>query len=180
MYQLSMQVSLDTQLRQEPDEPFRNYAEATRYLEDLVARLGLRHLSYFLVTFSAGAPDDVVWVATYDPAYMAQYMANYTPMGDPAFDLATVAGAAADWAEMVHNDPVTADLERRGARYGITRYGFSMTMDDPDFGRVMFSVNDRCSAGEWPSRKAELATAFRPFIQKFHERMKPLVIAHHS
>ncbi len=181
MYQLAPMVSLTVQLRLEPTEPFRNYAEATHYLEDLAARLQLRHLSYFVVTFRDGTPDDVVWVATYDPAYMAQYMAHYTPLGDPAFDQAATAGAFADWSEMIgRDDPVTSDLERRAARFGITRYGLTMTMEDPGFGRVMFSVNDRCGAADWPARRKLLEAAFRPFMQDFHQRMKPLVTAHQS
>jgi hypothetical protein len=180
MYQMLPSLSLADVLRHEPADPLATYAQATCYLEGLANRLGLRHLSYFLVTFRDGEPDDVIWVATYDPAYMAQYMANYTPLGDPAFDLAATAGAFADWSEMVVNDPVTADLERRGARFGISRFGFSMTMDDTGFGRVMFSVNDRCDARQWRDRRLALEEAFRPFMHQFHQRMKPLVIAHQS
>jgi hypothetical protein len=64
--------------------PFRSFEEATQHLEDTAKRGGVRHLSYWYLNVEGEAADDLIWISTYDPAYMSRYMANYTPFGDPA------------------------------------------------------------------------------------------------
>ena len=58
----------DFDLAEEPKGAFVSFKEATHYLEDVCARLKVNQLSYNLVHFIDGTPDQVSWIATYDPA----------------------------------------------------------------------------------------------------------------
>ena len=73
-------------LAQATQLPFQTYEEATAFLEDSAFRASVTHLSYWCLQFVDGSPDHVVWVSTYDPIYMSQYMANFTPLGDPVLE----------------------------------------------------------------------------------------------
>ena len=64
-------------------KPFLTFDEATAFLEETAKRSGVKHLSYWCLQFSDELPEQVIWVATYDPNYMNQYMKKFTPLGDP-------------------------------------------------------------------------------------------------
>ena len=128
----------DFDLALEPKSAFASFEEATHYLEDVCARMKINHLSYWLVHSIDGTPDQVTWVATYDPAYMSFYMANYTPLGDRGFEIAITENLVLDWAG---DDPSGQDLLPTAHKYGITKYGISFPLRDGEFGDVMFSVN---------------------------------------
>jgi hypothetical protein len=166
---------VDPDFSTEPTGAFGSFEEATRYLEQVCARMKVSHLSYALIRSLDGSPDLLAWVATYDPAYMSYYMEHYTQLGDPAFDIAFATNAVIDWAEMAARDPVSQELLPVAARYGITKYGISIPLEDSDFGHVLFSVNVKSSDEEWPAVRDSLVERFRPLAHYFHGRIKPLI-----
>ena len=78
---------------------FKNFEEATVQLERAAERAGVKHLSYWYLQFLDGIPDQVIWVATYDPIYMSQYMKKFTPMGDPVMGRVMDESVTIDWTE---------------------------------------------------------------------------------
>jgi hypothetical protein len=153
-------------------KPFGSFTEATEYLEATAARLGARHLSYWCVSYADDTPDQVTWIATYDPAYMNHYMANYTPLGDPVFEMEA---AIIDWADANAADATAQEMQDRAARFGIARNGFSVRFGEvPDL-RILFSVNVACAEGAWPAEKARLLGPVQELAQAFHKRARPLV-----
>ena len=162
-------------LATEPRSAFASFEEATHYLEDACARMKVNHLSYWLVHSIDGTPDQVSWIATYDPAYMSYYMQNYTPLGDPTFESAISENSVADWSEWLPNDSMTQDLLPAAMKYGITKYGISFPLKDGDFGDVLFSVNVISTDEEWILLRGDLVAKFRPFALYFHGRARPLI-----
>ena len=165
----------DFDLAEEPKGAFVSFKEATRYLEDVCARLKVNQLSYNLVHFIDGTPDQVSWIATYDPAYMSHYLERYTQLGDPTFEIAFADNAVVDWAELLSSDPMWQELLPVATRYGITKYGVSFPLKDGDFGNLLFSVNVKSSDEDWILLRDSLAERFRPFAVYFHGRVKPLI-----
>ncbi len=159
-------------LAKEPRSPFANFEEATHYLEDVCARLGINHLSYWLLHFEDGAPDQVTWIATYDPAYMSFYMENYTPVGDTSFESTLAENQVLDWAL---DESTMRNLLPTALKYGITKYGVSFPIKDGEFGDVLFSVNVKSNDEEWDLLHEDLVARFRPFAVYFHGRAKPLI-----
>ncbi len=162
----------DFDLALEPKSAFASFEEATHYLEDVCERMKINHLSYWLVHSIDGTPDQVTWIATYDPAYMSFYMANYTPLGDRGFEIAIAENLVLDWAG---DDPSGEDLLPTAHKYGITKYGISFPLRDGEFGDVMFSVNVKSNDAEWELLQEDLIAKFRPFAVYFHGRAKPLI-----
>lgn len=162
----------DFDLALEPKSAFASFEEATHYLEDVCTRMNINHLSYWLVHSIDGTPDQVTWVATYDPAYMSFYMANYTPLGDRGFEMAIAENLVLDWAG---DDPSGQDLLPTAHKYGITKYGISFPLRDGEFGDVMFSVNVKSNDTEWELLQEDLIAKFRPFAVYFHGRARPLI-----
>jgi hypothetical protein len=162
-------------LTKEPKDAFASFEEATRYLEQACASLNVLHLSYWLLSTVDGTPDQVTWIATYDPAYMSHYMMNYTPLGDPTFESSISENALLDWNEDITSDAVSQDLLNVAMKYGITQYGISIPLRDGDFGDILFSVNVKSTDEEWTLLKHDLVSRFRPFGHYFHERAKPLI-----
>jgi hypothetical protein len=162
----------DFDLALEPKSAFASFEEATHYLEDVCARMKINHLSYWLVHSIDGTPDQVTWIATYDPAYMSFYMANYTPLGDRGFEIAIAENLVLDWAG---DDPSEQDLLPTAKKYGITKYGISFPLRDGEFGDVLFSVNVKSNDAEWELLQEDLIAKFRPFAVYFHSRAKPLI-----
>lgn len=166
-----MQI-IDFDLASESRSAFATFEEATHYLEDVCARLKVNHLSYWLVHSIDGTPDQVTWIATYDPSYMSFYMANFTPVGDPGFEIAMVENLVLDWTE---HDSTKDELLPTALKYGITKYGVSFPMKDGEFGDVLFSVNVKCTDEEWELMREDIVAKFRPFAVYFHGRAKPLI-----
>jgi Autoinducer binding domain len=155
--------------------PFRSFEEATQHLEDTAERAGVRHLSYWFLNFNREI-EDVVWVATYDPQYMSDYMQNYTPLGDPAIENLLDHDRIIDWAQWECSDDTCRTLHAMASRYGITRYGISIAFKTSGMGTAVFSVNVDCDEASWPRQRELLLERYQPFAHEFHERMKPLVL----
>lgn len=155
--------------------PFRTYDEATEHLDRMCGRLAVRHLSYWQLTMQDGVPDDITWIATYDPAYMSQYMTDYTPLGDPAFDAAGSSVLAIDWADLSHGDATARDMHRRAERYGIGRHGLTFPLAARHDCKILFSVNVTCGDAEWPAEKARIIGPCLQAGRDFHGRMAFLI-----
>jgi hypothetical protein len=162
---------------QELNSPFATFEEATSFLERAAKGFGVSHLSYWLVTYRDGVHDDVVWIATYDPAYMNHYMRNHTPLGDPGFETALRDNTVLDWTDWIRDDEVSREMHAKAQRYGISKHGISIPIREEGFGDVLFSVNVQCADENWVLVKGDLLARFRAFAHYFHHRVKPLTIA---
>jgi hypothetical protein len=156
--------------------PFLSYEQATRFLEETAKLAGVRHLSYWFLRVTDGVPDDVVWVATYDPEYMSHYMANFTPMGDPVIEGSMEDGRILDWNEWLYADGVSDKIYAVAKRYGLTRHGVSIPFQSQLGGTVVFSVCIESSDTEWPNARRLLADRFMPFAHEFDSRMHSLLL----
>jgi hypothetical protein len=161
--------------RREPKEAFTSFEEATQYLEKMTRIFSVRHFSYWSLALAQGQPDQVSWIATYDPASMAYYMSHYTPLGDPAFESAAGKAIMIDWAEPSAINETTTAMKTAAARYGIGRNGLSYHFTDGPDRTIMFSVNVDCPAAQWPAEKARIIGGFCGFAHYFHGRVGPLV-----
>lgn len=163
--------------KHEPREAFASFEEATQYLEKMCRVFMVRHFSYWSLSLSGGLPDQVSWIATYDPAYMAHYMGNYTPLGDPAFENGGAKPGVIDWSELNATDGTALAIQEAAARYGIARHGLSYHFKDGPNCNIMFSVNVDCLDVQWPEEKARIIGAFCGFAYYFHSRARQLVEA---
>ncbi len=154
------------------DESFVTFDEATQYLEKMCQIFGVRHLSYWSLSLVGDLPDEVTWIATYDPAYMSHYMRNYTPVGDPAFEAME---GLIDWVSSSANDSALGAIHRAAQKYGIAKHGLSYPFRDGPGRAIMFSVNIECEDARWPREKERIVGVFRNFAHYFHSRARPLV-----
>lgn len=161
--------------RREPREAFTSFEEATQYLEKMCRVFAVRHFSYWSVSLLHGQPDQVTWIATYDPGYMAHYMGHYTPLGDPAFESATGLATMIDWTEPSAINPTTDAMKQAAARFGIAEHGLSYHFKDGPARNIMFSVNVDCPASQWANEKARIIGGFCGFAHYFHGRARLLV-----
>ena len=155
--------------------PFSSFGEATAHLEDSAQRADVKHLSYWYLQFLDGLLDQVIWVATYDPAYMSQYMSKFTPMGDPVMGRVMDESVTIDWTEWHLNDGVSNAIWNVAKSYNITKYGLSFPIRGMGEDKVIFSVNVQSNDHLWPSQRGVLAARFRPFAHDFHLRMSGLI-----
>ena len=163
--------------RHEPKEAFTSFEEATQYLEKMAQIFMVRHFSYWSLSLLHGQPDQVTWIATYDPAYMAYYMGHYTPLGDPAFENASGKASMIDWSEPSAINPTTDAMKQAASRYGIAQHGLSYHFKDGPARNIMFSVNVDCSEADWPREKERVIGVISGLAHHFHMRAKPLVEA---
>lgn len=154
--------------------PFSSVEEATNFLSAAAAEEGVRHLSYWYLQYRDGAPDQVIWVATYDPHYMSHYMSNFTPLSDPVIN-SVMDNKLVDWAEWFKVDHVAQAVDHIADRYGITRYGISMPLAAPGEDKIIFSVNADSNSTDWPKVRGSLVKRFQPFAHDFDGRMRSLV-----
>ncbi len=154
---------------------FSSYEQATNFLESSAKRAAAKHLSYWYLQFLDGLPDQVIWVATYDPDYMSQYMSKFTPMGDPVLGRVMDESVTIDWTEWFHNDGVSDAIWDVAKTHDITKYGLSFPIRGAGEDKVIFSVNVDSTDLLWPQQRITLATRFRPFAQEFNQRMKGLI-----
>ena len=105
--------------KREPSGLFTSFEEATQYLEKMCRVLGVKHLSYWNISVVDGMPDQVTWISTYDPGYMAHYMGQYTPLGDPAFENSAERPNVIDWNETSATDDTIRKMQSQAARFGI-------------------------------------------------------------
>jgi Autoinducer binding domain len=157
--------------------PFRTYESATSHLEETARRAGVTHLSYWCLQFVDGIPDHVVWVSTYDPLYMSQYMAKFTPMGDPVLEMVMDDKVVIDWTEWLSHDGVSADIWEIAKPYNISKFGISLPLKSEGQDKVIFSVNTESDDETWPAQRGVIVQRFRPFAQEFHIRMRPMIAA---
>lgn len=161
--------------KREPSGLFTSFEEATQYLEKMCRVLGVKHLSYWNISVVDGMPDQVTWISTYDPGYMAHYMGQYTPLGDPAFENSAERPNVIDWNETSATDDTIRKMQSQAARFGIAKHGLSYPFRDGFTRNIMFSVNVDCSDEDWPREKARVSAMFCGFAHYFHERAKPMV-----
>jgi hypothetical protein len=154
--------------------PFHSIQDATNFLSTAAADEGVRHLSYWYLQYRDGAPDQVIWVATYDPHYMMHYMSNFTPLSDPVIT-SVMDNKLVDWAEWFKVDHLAQAVDHIATRYGITKYGISMPLAAPGEDKIIFSVNTSSTDEEWPKMRGQLVKRFQPFALEFDQRMRPVV-----
>jgi hypothetical protein len=160
--------------------PFRSFEEATRYLEQTVALSGIRHLSYWFLNLDGNKAEDVVWLSTYDPAYMSLYMAEYTPFGDPGFTDMLGQNVVTDWYASLGTNPKFHEMLSRARRFGITEFGVSIAFNSPGLGSIVFSASTDDAPETWAETRDILIERFEPFAHAFHERMRPLLTFNRS
>lgn len=161
--------------KREPREAFTSFEEATQDLERMAQVFGVRHFSYWSLSLFHGQPDEVAWIATYDPAYMAYYMSHYTPLGDPGFETNAAKTGMIDWSEPSAINPTTDAMKDAAARFGIARHGLSYHFTDGPMRNIMFSVNADCRAAQWAAEKARIIGGFCGFAHHYHKRAAQLV-----
>ncbi len=156
--------------------PFKSFEEATKYLVGEAAFLKVLHLSYWYLEFKGGLPDQVIWVSTYHPEYMSQYMQRFTPMGDPVIG-SVMDDRVVDWAEWLSADGVSEDILKTASKYGLTKYGISFPLPARGEDKIIFSVCVDSNEVIWPSQRVTLARRFKPFAIDFSARMMMLIAA---
>lgn len=157
-------------------KPFLTFEEATSFLDETVKRAEVKHLSYWYMQFTDELPDQVVWVATYDPNYMNEYMKNFTPLGDPVMnDLRD--GRIVDWNEWMAVDEILQDIHAAADRYDIPKFGVSLHLPAMGQDKVVFSVCLDCNDTNWPDVRGTLVKRFKTFAMEFHQRMIPMIQA---
>ncbi len=161
--------------RREPREAFTSFEEATQYLEKMARIFKVRHFSYWSLSLLHGQPDQVTWIATYDPAYMAYYMGHYTPLGDPGFESHGAKQGVIDWSELNAADPTALKIQEAAARFGIAKNGLSYHFTEGPLRNIMFSVNVDCLPSQWADEKARIIGGFCGFAHHFHARARLLV-----
>ena len=155
---------------------FRSMEEATTFLLKAALEAKVNHLSFWYLQYQGGAPDQVIWAATYDPAYMNYYMSVFTPLDDPVLD-GVMHNKFVDWAEWYDVDHLAQKMNSVATRYGLTRYGISMPLPAPGEDKIIFSVCIGSNETDWPQQRNALALRFLPFAQEFANRMRNLVEA---
>jgi hypothetical protein len=158
----------------EAGAPFSSFEQATQYLDEACVRFGLRHLSYWCVSYSGGAPDQVSWIATYPPEYMNHYMTNYTPIGDPAFEATMSGPLVTDWSDVVKDETVQK-LHDVAAYYGIAKHGLSIPIREQGTADVLFSANLDCRDSEWPAHRVAASNIVLSMAHYYHRRVSPLI-----
>jgi hypothetical protein len=156
--------------------PFGSMEQATDFLLHSAAEAKVRHLSYWYLQYRDGAPDQVIWSATYDPAYMNYYMSIFTPLDDPVIS-DVMENKFVDWAEWYDVDHLAQKMNLVAERFGLTRYGISMPLPAPGENKVIFSICVDSNDTDWPQQRNALALRFLPFAKEFDGRMRKLVEA---
>jgi DNA-binding CsgD family transcriptional regulator len=158
-------------------QPFADAAESADYLRTARERLAVLNLSYWFLGSSTRIPDRLTWLSTYDEAYMSIYMRDYSPLGDPAFDICFARLLPFDWAELRDADETARAIHHVAEGFGIGRQGISFPIRDPGFGEAMFSVNFECDDRHWAEVRNDLVKVFHLFAHYFHLRMKNVIAA---
>ena len=156
--------------------PFQSIEEATNFLIRATTPEGVLHLSYWYLQYVEGSPDQVIWVATYDPSYMSFYMTHFTPLDDPVIGQ-VMDNKLVDWAEWFQTDQVAQLVSPVMARFGITKYGVSVPLFVPGDDKIIFSACIASSDSDWPYQRNALARRMTLFAQTFDLRMRYLVNA---
>lgn len=171
----SRDMAIEFDIFNESSKPFSTADESSSYLKMARERFNVLNLSYWFLGSSNQIPDRLTWLSTYDENYMSIYMRDYTPLGDPAFNLTFGRLLPFDWAEIREADSTAKDIHHIAAQYGIGRQGISFPIRDPGFGSAMFSVNFECDDRHWPEVRNDLVNAFHLFGHYFHLRIKEVI-----
>lgn len=158
-----------------PSQPFHSAQESADYLREMREKLNVLNLSYWFLGSSSQLPDRLTWLSTYDQEYMSIYMRDYTPLGDPAFNITFGRLLPFDWAEIREADSTAKDIHHIAEKYGIGRQGISFPIKDKGFGAAMFSVNLECDDRHWNELRNDLVKGFHLFAHYFHLRMKEVI-----
>jgi hypothetical protein len=158
---------------------FASFEQATQYLDRACQRFGLRHLSYWCVSYSGGSPDQVSWIATYPPEYMNHYMSSYTPIGDPAFEATMSGPMITDWADFM-GDSSVRQIHDMASKYGIARHGLSVPIRSQGEADVLFSANVDCDDPSWQARRIVVSNILFTMAHYYHRRVIPLINARHD
>ncbi len=159
--------------------PFLSIEDATSFLIAQVEGMGVQHLSYWYLQYSGGTPDQVIWIATYDPAYMSYYMRHFTPVSDPVIS-SVMNDKYVDWAEWFENDDLAQQVAELAPRYDITKYGISIPLPADGDDKIIFSACMKSDDQAWPRQRAALARNLLPFANVFDQRMRPLIQSQES
>jgi Autoinducer binding domain len=162
-------------LKSKSSSSFLSVEDATNYLLDHDEHLGVNHLSYWYLQYSDGLPDQVIWVATYDPAYMSYYMQHFTPVSDPVI-ASVMEDKYVDWSEWLSTDELAQDVAIIAPRYGITEFGISIPIAAKGHDKVIFSACMKSCKEDWPKDRMNLARRLLPFADQFHLRMQNLIV----
>lgn len=160
----------------EASQPFANANESALYLRQAREKFNVQNLSYWFLGSSTRIPDRLTWLSTYDEQYMSIYMRDYSPLGDPAFDVCFTRLMPLDWAEIREADDTTKSIHHTAEKYGIGKQGISFPIRDPGFGEAMFSVNFECDDQHWNEVRHDLVNVFHLFGHYFHLRMKDVIL----
>lgn len=158
-----------------PSRPFSSADESAEFLRDARQQFNVLNLSYWFLGASNQMPDRLTWLSTYHQDYMSIYMRDYTPLGDPAFNITFGRLLPFDWAEIREADETAKDIHHIAEQYGIGRQGISFPIKDPGFGSAMFSVNIECEDVRWNQMRTGLVKGFHLFAHYFHLRMKEVI-----
>lgn len=159
-------------------KPFAGRDDSAEYLRTARDRFGVLHLSYWFLGTSNAVPDRMIWFSTYDEAYMAQYLNDFTPLGDRGFALCFRRMMPLDWTEARMMDESVNAIHALAESYGIGRHGLSFPIRDPGLGDAMFSVNFECPDRHWDEVRTLLVADTHLFAHYFHHRMRGVVSAH--
>jgi DNA-binding CsgD family transcriptional regulator len=159
----------------EASRPFADNNESADYLLKAREKFNVLNLSYWFLGKSCQLPDRITWLSTYNQDYMSVYMRDYTPQGDPAFNMCFGRLLPLDWAELRDSDETAISIHNTAEQYGIGKQGISFPIRDPGFGEAMFSVNFECDDRHWGTVRNDLVNVFHLFAHYFHLRMKDVI-----
>ncbi len=101
----------------EDQTPFGNADQSAHYLRSAREKFSVLNLSYWFLGTSNQMPDRLTWLSTYDEDYMSIYMRDYTPLGDPAFNIVFGRLLPLDWAEIRDADTTAQDIHHVAKQY---------------------------------------------------------------
>ncbi|MFT3986858.1 helix-turn-helix transcriptional regulator [Aestuariivirga sp.] len=149
--------------------------ESRKYLLRAREKFDVLNLSYWFLGTSAQTPDRMTWLSTYDETYTSIYMRDFSPLGDPAFNICFSRQLPLDWAEVRASDNSVEEIHHVAESFGIGRQGISIPIRDEGFGHAMFSVNFECEDRHWGEMRQVLANGLHLFAHYFHQRVKDVI-----
>ena len=156
-------------------QPFADSRESFEFLRSARDLFGVLNLSYWFLGASNDIPDRMSWFSTYDQAYTALYLRDFSPLRDQAFRLCFQRLLPLDWAEIRDADETVARIHAVAERYGVGRHGISIPIREPGVGDAMFSINFECDDREWSGVRSGLVNDVHLFAHYFHMRMRKVI-----
>jgi DNA-binding CsgD family transcriptional regulator len=159
----------------EAQVPFNSFEESVLYLNLAKSKYRVSNLSYWYLGPNEEQADRSTWLSTYDRRYMALYMRDFKPSGDPVFGIGFERQMPLDWAEFRELNETTESIHDLAAQHGVAKQGISFPIKDVGTGHAMFSVNFECGDDDWQEARGELVNTFHLFAHYFHLRVKDLM-----